>query len=115
MIKKLMQHIEDNVPELQGKIEANIVSKETNPPCCRYFTKGGDIGSLGGYVGQIEEVQLDIFSKSYTELKAILYKVKKALYSFDYLPERLTYEDNFDEETQWHREIITFQIKFKEY
>lgn len=70
-----------------------------------------DITSLQGdnYANKTR-VQLDIFSKSYSEVKAVLGAVKSSMYKYKTQVHNFSSRDLFEEDTQLYRQLIEFNI-----
>lgn len=70
-----------------------------------------DITSLQGdnYENKTR-VQLDIFSKSYSEVKEISGAVKSSMYKFKYQIFDFTSRDLFEQDTQLYRQLIEFNL-----
>ena len=54
--------------------------------------------------------QIDVFSKSYSEVKEVKGAVKDAMYQFEYFPHYFNARDLYEKDTQLHRQLIEFNI-----
>ena len=70
-----------------------------------------DITSLQGdnYANKTR-VQLDIFSKSYSEVKEILGAVKSSMYQYKTQVHNFSSRDLYESDTELHRQLIEFNL-----
>jgi hypothetical protein len=70
-----------------------------------------DLTSLQGdnYANKTN-IQLDIYSSKYSEVKSVLGAVKEAIYSFKYFPHNFNSRDVFESDTKLHRQLIQFKL-----
>ncbi|MBL4730280.1 MAG: DUF3168 domain-containing protein [Sulfurimonas sp.] len=72
-----------------------------------------DKQSLNGSVayGTKHRFQIDIYSESYLEVKAIKQQVKEALYSFSHFPHNLNVSEGSEKDTRLFRQTLDFNFK----
>lgn len=109
---ELYAHLRDNTPSLGGRIYPKMMPESCELPAAIYgVVSDGDIETLGCVIGSSTRFQVDIYSTSYTQSKALKDELKQALYSFNYKPQELYSNDSYEDDTKLYREMIDFKIQ----
>lgn len=111
--KKLFSHIS---PLIGGNIFPIIAPEKVQTPFAVYtIVNDKDLISLQGenYANKTR-IQIDLYGKSYSEVKETLAVVKNSLYEFEYKVYGLNSRDLYEEQTGLFRQLIEFYINNKE-
>jgi len=98
---------------VSGRVYPNQKPQNGQVPYLVYFIVNDkdDICMGGSAYQQDVRVQIDCYSKSYSNVKAIKDATKNALYSFKHALNNLSNRDLFEDETELYRQLIDFKIK----
>jgi len=109
--ESLYQHLND-IAELNGNIFPNLIQQDVNEDFLIYkIIYDQDVETLGSVIGSNVRFQLDIYAKTYVQVKFLRDKVKEKLYSFEYKPRNMKVMDGFGDDIEFFRQIIDFNFK----
>lgn len=98
---------------VSGRVYPNQKPQNGQVPYLVYFiVSDNDKQCIGGSAYQQDiRVQIDCYSTSYSNVKAIKDATKNALYSFGKPLNSLSNRDIYENDTELYRQLIDFKIK----
>lgn len=114
-VYKLLQNDATLKTLISGRVYPLVAPQNTISPYITYrVVTGLKIQCLGGQIFQGDyRMQLDCYSKTYSNVKAISQAVKSCLIGF-MDSHNINIMDDYEDETQLFKQIIDFKIKDKE-
>lgn len=109
----LFSHLSTEVTLVNERVYPLLMPQDCKKPALIYTMVSENdkqsINSLGAYDTK-HRFQIDMYSKSYAEVKAIKKQVKTALYSFISFPHNLSVLEGYERDTKLFRQTIDFNF-----